>query len=357
MDLCSRFEAADREEIAPQNRVSPPCKRVLAFARMPLLYAAAALAPTQISAANVENGWGTGPWHYNTIPYRLCIEPNAADEKKPESIDLKTVCTGVAGSAGNPWLSDAAAAAVRTAASSYQTSNSTEKISFAEWKPGAFCDAPVIIYSGTNPQAGVCASTSVSANSTKPKIYINKNSSIGFGAGFERCIWHELTHVLGFGHEHQREDRDDYLIVSPPAKITASGRSLSQFQRDCAIASQRPECLKSDPMNSLLDHSTPVGRYDFASIVHYRILDAGCADPHPPAGAQCGSTNWPLVLRSVALLSGSGLVTAAEVGTKQVLSKGDIAEINSRFGNLPANPQSSSACTSNPAPGAAKGRK
>ena len=67
----------------------------------------------------------------------------------------------------------------------------------------------------------------------------------------EWMIAHELGHVLGFFHEHQRWDRDDYIVVHN--ENIKPGRSSD---------------YDSIPRTNWLVTSTP---YDFRSIMHYRI--------------------------------------------------------------------------------------
>ncbi|XP_054711223.1 astacin-like metalloprotease toxin 5 [Uloborus diversus] len=37
--------------------------------------------------------------------------------------------------------------------------------------------------------------------------------SLGKGCGLMGIVFHQLTHALGFYHEHNRSDRDDYLVI------------------------------------------------------------------------------------------------------------------------------------------------
>lgn len=67
----------------------------------------------------------------------------------------------------------------------------------------------------------------------------------------EWMIVHELGHVLGFHHEHQRWDRDDYITV--------------HFDN---IKPGRASDYYSIPQTNWIVSSTP---YDYRSIMHYRI--------------------------------------------------------------------------------------
>lgn len=70
--------------------------------------------------------------------------------------------------------------------------------------------------------------------------------SLPTGCYNDRNIYHELGHVLGFIHEHQRPDRDKYLSID-----------FSNIRADVAYA------FTTVP---LVD---PLGPYDFLSIMHY----------------------------------------------------------------------------------------
>lgn len=67
----------------------------------------------------------------------------------------------------------------------------------------------------------------------------------------EWMIVHELGHVLGFHHEHQRWDRDKYITV--------------HFEN---IKSGRASDYESIPATNWIASTTP---YDYRSIMHYRI--------------------------------------------------------------------------------------
>jgi hypothetical protein len=67
----------------------------------------------------------------------------------------------------------------------------------------------------------------------------------------EWMIVHELGHVLGFHHEHQRWDRDDYITV--------------HYEN---IKPGRASDYEMIPRTNWIVSSTP---YDYRSIMHYRI--------------------------------------------------------------------------------------
>ena len=63
-------------------------------------------------------------------------------------------------------------------------------------------------------------------------------------------IVHEIMHKLGFLHEHQRDDRDNYVIVN---YTMIPNELVSQYQK----ASDLKMKLKQP------------GHYDYGSIMHY----------------------------------------------------------------------------------------
>jgi hypothetical protein len=67
----------------------------------------------------------------------------------------------------------------------------------------------------------------------------------------EWMIVHELGHVLGFHHEHQRWDRDDYITVHYENIKTGRSSDYDRIERTNWIVSSLP--------------------YDYRSIMHYRI--------------------------------------------------------------------------------------
>jgi hypothetical protein len=63
-------------------------------------------------------------------------------------------------------------------------------------------------------------------------------------------VQHEILHALGFAHEQQRKDRDEYIELHPEC---IEPTSLSQY-------------------TSKFD-TVPFGAYDFESVMHYRSTE------------------------------------------------------------------------------------
>jgi len=93
---------------------------------------------------------------------------------------------------------------------------------------------------------------SINTNNYKSIIGRSKNSFMQLGnvnIYTKKCITHELGHVLGLTHEHQRPDRDDYVIIN-------FENILEGFQNNFQILDNplyREESLE----------------YDYSSIMHY----------------------------------------------------------------------------------------
>lgn len=108
-------------------------------------------------------------------------------------------------------------------------------------------------------------------------------------------VQHEILHALGFAHEHQRMDRDDYIELN---RECIEGDALDQYE------------FKFD--------TVPFGNYDFASVMHYGTgafqTSPGCATFTVKPGKDA----------TVALRN----CTQYSVGQRCGVSPGDIAAIN-----------------------------
>ena len=69
------------------------------------------------------------------------------------------------------------------------------------------------------------------------------------------AVQHEILHALGFAHEQQRKDRDDYIEL-------------------------HPECIESTALSQYTSKydTVPFGTYDFESVMHYRSTEFSTSD-------------------------------------------------------------------------------
>lgn len=105
-----------------------------------------------------------------------------------------------------------------------------------------------------------------------------------------RTIVHEIGHSVGLFHEHQRSDRDKFVLVHPEfSNLTAQDLVVTQ--------------------------GSPVGPYDFASVMHYG-----------PLGGSGGA-----VIETIP----RGIPTSLDQGTERMLSAGDLDAIQRIYGEPP----------------------
>lgn len=127
---------------------------------------------------------------------------------------------------------------------------------------------------------------------------IKKRSQDGLESP-KRALLHELFHVLGGHHEHQRSDRDKYLIFNPyVTKERLDSRADFREIKQGESFSGFSVCMS--------------GEYDFKSISHYPLADLHAQMNRYPRGCSEGD------LRNLAVLN------VDEVGRKEEFSKGDL---------------------------------
>ncbi|MBS0187344.1 MAG: hypothetical protein JSS51_04700 [Planctomycetes bacterium] len=115
-------------------------------------------------------------------------------------------------------------------------------------------------------------------------------------------ICHELMHALGIYHEQQRSDRGTYVVVN--AANVQSGYYNANF-----------------PINS----GTPVGTYDFESIMHY---DPCAFSTCCPAGSTCSCATSCRTID----VQPAYAAFANSMGNRSYMSQGDKDGLVSRYG-------------------------
>jgi len=78
-------------------------------------------------------------------------------------------------------------------------------------------------------------------------------------------VQHEILHALGFGHEQQRKDRDDYIEL-------------------------HPECIEPTSLSQYTSkfNTVPFGTYDFESVMHYRSTEFATSNQCPTFTVKAG---------------------------------------------------------------------
>jgi hypothetical protein len=131
-------------------------------------------------------------------------------------------------------------------------------------------------------------------------------------------VIHEIMHALGFGHEHQRADRDSFIRLHPEC---VTPETMAVFQSQVLQTFQ----------------SVPYGPYDYASIMHYAqwgAFSSTCPVMTPiPTDFFDSSPGlfWGLDAQPYAEL----MPCFGGIGQTCGLSKGDVLALNHFYGGAP----------------------
>lgn len=106
---------------------------------------------------------------------------------------------------------------------------------------------------------------------------IGGQSTIGYSAtpycqlavvNQQTCI-HEFMHGLGFGHEHQRYDRDSYVKINTANIMSGYTSQFTKVPKDYAYTVIRIVNGKQTTSQATTPYSALVTGYDYSSIMHY----------------------------------------------------------------------------------------
>ena len=109
-----------------------------------------------------------------------------------------------------------------------------------------------VYFIGVDPNSNFCGASYVGRIGGSQRIELNPHCT-DLGTAL-----HEITHALGFLHEHQRSDRDNYITLSPPCPNTTD---------------------KEYSDNYGIQPTIPFAGYDLASIMHYGSSSCLAAKP------------------------------------------------------------------------------
>jgi hypothetical protein len=123
----------------------------------------------------------------------------------------------------------------------------------------------------------------------------------------QTCI-HEFMHGLGFGHEHQRYDRDSYVKINTANIMTGYADQFTKIPKDYAYTVYRIVNGKTVASQATTPYTALINGYDYSSIMHY------------PKNAFAKSSN--LVTIS----------TTKTIGTTTVLSANDKSAVVAVYG-------------------------
>lgn len=120
--------------------------------------------------------------------------------------------------------------------------NSLNCVRFAPKRPED--EGKILLVEETEPVTGKSCAATAGTTAVQPRVFLSSICTKG-------KILHELMHVLGFAHEHQRPDRDSYVSINCENIIENVTQDFRKLKEGITNVFDQP--------------------YDFYSIMHYRI--------------------------------------------------------------------------------------
>lgn len=234
-------------------------------------------------------------WRDHIVPYAICEIADSADASQP---------TSGCEQGGRP-LAAAEAAKVREAVQEWNSLLGAQLRFVAV--DGLSRSQRGVLFSRSKREVS-CSSDRIGRPRTARRTNVKLGSRCNGFASFETpvgTILHEMMHVAGFYHEHQRPDRDAYLQSRVPG-------GLFKVLFDVGGALQWAKGASMRSMHVL----TP---YDFQSIMHYPIKDPKKA---------------VLTFEGLQRLEAQGL-SIAYPGRRDGMSPDDIAGLKMLYGAKP----------------------